>query len=369
MSHRVLLLATENWPNSARYAEGFAAAGCDVLAFASRSASVRQSRFVTERFTYNPFAPVNSLRAALEVADADLIVSCDERGLTLLLRLYREKSEHPNCLSSVIERSLGEPESYSLILSRSTGLAAMREVGVRVPLTLPVDAEANLDTLLRETGLPAVLKADATCGGQGVAIATSSAQAHAAFRRLASPTRLRNFGRFARSRDLHRLIDALVPQTHKISVQRYVEGRVAASAFAAHKGRVVAGFAYEVLDAHKNGLGPPKSIRRIDSPEIDAATRAVAERFGLTGAHGLDFILDSSGAAHLIEINPRATRGGTLPFGLGRDIPFGLASILGTKPEGMRKSLPTDVIDFDAQESVAPSRRTVGAAIPRLSAR
>lgn len=368
MSCRVLLLATETWPNACRYAEGFAAAGCDVLAFAPRSSPVHAGGSVAGGFFYSPFAPLDSLRAALEAGQPDLVVSCDERALTILLRLYREKSEQRRRFSSLIERSLGKPESYELILSRHTGLAAMREAGIRVPLTLPVDTEADLEACLRETGLPAVLKADATCGGQGVAVVQSRSQARAAFRRLSSPTRLRNFARFVRSRDVHLLIDAVLPRSHNVSVQRFVEGRVAASAFAAHEGRVVAGFAYEVLDAYKNGLGPPKSVRRIDSPEIDAATHAVAERFGLTGAHGLDFVCDGSGAAHLIEINPRATRGGVLPFGLGRDIPYGLASIFAASPTGLRKPLDSDVVDFDAQATPARPAAAVGAAAARFSA-
>ena len=368
MRHRILLSATEDWPNATHYADGFSAAGCEVAAFAPRSAPAHASGFVAKSLFYRPLAPVQSLRAAIEAARPDLIVSCDERALITLLKLYDLGKERPTSYASLIERSLGVPENYHGILSRSAGLAAMTEAGVRVPLTLPVDGEDKLDVCIREVGLPAVLKADETCGGQGVAIVRTLPEAHRAYRALVSPTRVRNVARFVRNRNMHFLLDAVAPATRRISVQRFVEGRVAASAFAADKGKIVAGFSYDVLDAQKGGLGPPTTIRRIDCPEMDAATCAVAARFGLTGAHGLDFIRDSAGAAHLIEINPRATRGGTLPFGFGRDIPHGLASMLGAHPSGIRSPLQSDLVDFSASSSPARSSSTTGWAIPRLSA-
>jgi hypothetical protein len=367
MRHRILLSATEDWPNATHYADGFSVAGCEVAAFAPRSAPVHSSGFAAKSLFYRPLAPVQSLRAAIEAARPDLIVSCDERALTTLLKLYNSEAGRATSYAPLIERSLGVPGNYGCILSRAAGLAAMAEAGVRVPLTLPVDGEETLDACIREVGLPAVLKADETCGGQGVAIVRTLPEAHRAYRALMSPMRLRNVARFVRNRNMHFLLEAVAPVTRRISIQRFVEGRVAASAFAADKGKVVAGFSYDVLDAQKGGLGPPTTIRRIDCPEMDAATRAVAARFGLTGAHGLDFIRDSAGAAHLIEINPRATRGGTLPFGFGRDIPHGLASMLGAHPSGIRRPLQSDCVDFSAPPSTAPSSRTAAWAIPALS--
>ena len=369
MGPRIFLAATENWPNAAHYAEGFHVAGCNVSAFAPQSACVQSSGFVSERFFYNPLAPVPSLRAALETAEPVLIVSCDERALKTLLTLYRSLDERSSSLATLIERSLGEPARYPSILSRSDGLTAMREAGVRVPATLPVESEAMLDACIGEIGLPAVVKADETCGGQGVAVVRSQRDAHWAYRRLAAPSRLRTLARFARSRDVHFLLDAAARTEHKISVQAFVEGSVAASAFASDAGKVIAGFAYDVLDAEKGGLGPPRSIRRIDCPEIDAATRVVASHFHLTGAHGLDFIRDRSGAAHLIEINPRATRGGTLPFGVGRDLPYGLATMLGAEPKGIRTPLTCDVVDFSARSNPRSFHSPVKWPAPGLSTR
>ena len=83
---------------------------------------------------------------------------------------------------------------------------------------------------------------------------------------------------------------------------------------------------------------------------MDKAARVVAERFQLSGLHGLDFIRDEAGQTHLIEINPRATQGGTLPFGEGRDLPAALAQILTDSPVGRRSAIGNDVVAFFPRE-------------------
>jgi hypothetical protein len=106
---------------------------------------------------------------------------------------------------------------------------------------------------------------------------------------------------------------------------------------------------YDVLVSHGT-IGPPSVIRRVDCREMMEASRAAAKCFGLSGLHGLDFIRDSSGAVHLIEINPRATQGGTLPFGAGRDLPSALASTLTSEPVGMRRPIDKEIVVFFPRE-------------------
>jgi hypothetical protein len=171
-----------------------------------------------------------------------------------------------------------------------------------------------------------------------------------AYRRLAlPPSRLRSAARSVRRRDPHFLLAALKPLAPSVCLQRFVTGRSAASAFAAHEGKIVGAFCYDALVAQST-LGPPSVIRRLDCPEIETATRVAARRFGLSGLHGLDFIRDQSGATHLIEINPRATQGGTLPFGDGRDLPAALAATLSTDPVGRREAIESDVVAFFPRE-------------------
>jgi len=348
MARKILLYATLKWPSAARYAGGFAAAGCDVYALSPDGAPVQSSRYVSGSHLYNPLTPLRSLRKAIARSAPDLIVPCDDRAVRHLLRLHQSEKGSP--IAGLVARSLGTPENYDRVLSRSASLAALREMGVRVPDTLPVTSEAQLDECLAVTGLPAVLKSDESWGGEGVVIVKTAAEARAAYRKLSSaPSRLRSVARAAKRRDAHFLLAALKPSATAVCVQRFVEGQPAASAFAAHQGGIVGALYYDVLVTHGT-IGPPSVIRRVDCREMADASRAAAQCFGLSGVHGLDFIRDPEGRVHLIEINPRATQGGTLPFGAGRDLPSALASTLTSEPVGMRRPIDKEIVVFFPRE-------------------
>lgn len=348
MARKILLYATLKWPSAARYAGGFAAAGCDVYALSPDGAPVQSSRYVSGNHLYRPLRPLRSLRKAISRTAPDLIVPCDDRAVRHLLRLYQTEKGSP--AAALVARSLGTPENYDRVMSRSGSLAALREMGIRVPDTLPVTSEAELDACLATTGLPAVLKSDDSWGGEGVVIVRTAEEARAAYAKLSNPpSRLRSIARAAKRRDPHFLLAALKPSAPAVCVQRFIEGQPAASAFAADGGRLVGALHYDVLVSHGT-IGPPSVIRRVDCREMMAASTAAAKCFGLSGLHGLDFIRDSSGAVHLIEINPRATQGGTLPFGVGRDLPSALASILSPDPVGMRRAIDKEIVVFFPRE-------------------
>jgi hypothetical protein len=349
MACKILLYSTTLWPSAARYAGGFVTAGCEAFALAPKTAPVMTSRYVTKLFRYNPLAPLKSLRGAIAGATPDLIIACDDRAVATLLRLYH--SEQPGSeIARLLARSMGTPQNYARVLSRSGALNELHAVGVRVPTILPVRSEAELNSSLSTIGLPAVLKSDGSWGGEGVIIVQTIAEAVAAWRKLSRPvSRLRSAVRTVRRRDAHFLAEALRPSRHAVSIQRFVPGTPAASAFAAFEGKVVGAIYYDVLDA-QGGLGPPNVIRRVDSVEMETATKVVAQRFGLSGLHGLDFIRDASGGLQLIEINARATQGGTLPFGAGHDLPSALISAFSNRPVRTRRAIEEDVVVFFPRE-------------------
>jgi hypothetical protein len=347
MKRKVLLSATVGWPSVARYAGGFAAAGCEVYALSPDGAPVCVSRYVHKRYRYSALG--RSLAAAIADCAPDLVVACDDRAVTHLIELHgREKSGSP--VAALIERSLGKPQNYARVVSRYGSLSELREAGVRVPDTFPAADEAELDAALAKAGFPAVLKSDGSWGGEGVAIVHNREEARAALHKLSNPpSRLRSVVRAARRRDAHHLLDALMPQKHSICVQQFIPGKAANSAFAAWQGKVVGTIYYDVLMAEAL-IGPPNVIRRTDCPQIDRATHVVAERFGLSGLHGIDFIRDESGAAYAIEINPRATQGGTLAFGPGHDLPAALASVAFGTAAGKREAIANDIVTLFPRE-------------------
>lgn len=344
MTRKVLLFTTVDWPSTARYAGGFAACHWRVDALAPKGAPVKLSRYVESHHRYAALNAQASLKHAIEASRPDLIVSCDDRAVAHLLRLHeREKG---SWIATLIRRSLGSPESFPEMISRAGSMAAAAEEGIRAPATVPVADEAELDAALSQLGLPAVLKADGSWGGDGVVVARSKEEAVAAFHRLRHPaSRLRNIARALKRKDAHFLLEALKPSRIQVSVQKFVSGRSAASAFASWKGEVVATIHYDVL-VSDGQIGPPNVIRRVDCAEMEEASRRIARRFGLSGIYGLDFIRDETGQAHLIEINPRTTQGGALPFGDGRDMPQALAACVTCAPAARREAIPNDVVAF-----------------------
>src|SRR5262249_12616821 len=157
---------------------------------------------------YRPLAALRSLKAAIEKHGPDLIVCCDERALAVALDLYkREKARNP-AIAGLIARSLGAPDNYPCMLSRLDGLAAMREMGVRVPAMMAVESKADVDKAIAAFGFPLVLKADQSWGGSGVAIARTREEAVAKWRKLSRPaSRLRSLVRTLRRRDAHFLLE------------------------------------------------------------------------------------------------------------------------------------------------------------------
>jgi hypothetical protein len=344
MSCKILISTTVSWTSTARHAAGFALAGCTVEALAPAKAPVTMSRHVSAVHPYRSLAPLRSLREAIRHAAPDLIVSCDDRAVQHLVRLY-DCEPKGSSVARLIERSLGGPREYAGVMSRQTSMEAARSLGIRTPETLPVPDENALETCIDAIGLPAVLKSDGSWGGEGVIIVRERDDALAAYRRLANrPSRLRSLARACRRKDAHYLTSVLAPKSSVVSIQKFVRGRPAASAFAAWHGEVVGAVYYDVLKADGT-VGPPSVIRRVDCPEIDAATKKLARHFRLSGLHGLDFIRDDAGHVHLLEINPRATQGGTLAFGPGRDLASALAGCISPDIEP-RPAIRNDTVVF-----------------------
>jgi hypothetical protein len=353
MARKVLLVTTVGWVSTARYAGGFAAAAWSVDAFCPAGAPVSVSRYVGESHTYRPLRALSSLRKAIAKSAPDLIVACDDRAIGHLLKLFRKELTAQGEDSSIVKllrRSFGALENFDGMMSRAASMQTAVEIGIRTAETVAVANEAELDACLSRLGLPAVLKVDGSWGGDGVVIARSREEAMTAFRRLLRPaSRLRSVARALKRGDAHYLTAALRPSPQHVSVQKFVAGRSAASAFACWQGEITGSLCYDVLVAD-GAIGPPNVIRRVDCPQMAEASRRVAKHFGLSGIFGLDFIRDDAGNVHLIEINPRTTQGGTLAFGQGRDLPSALAASVTQCETSRREAIANDVVVFFPRE-------------------
>jgi hypothetical protein len=136
-----------------------------------------------------------------------------------------------------------------------------------------------------------------------------------------------------------------------VSAQTLITGHEATSTVACWQGTVLAGLHFEVVNK-KYAAGPATVMRLIDNVEMTRAVEKMVRRLNLSGMHGFDFMLEaSSGAAYLIEINPRITQVAHLALGSGRDLPAALtAALLGSNLQPSPKVTENDTITLFPQE-------------------
>jgi hypothetical protein len=268
---------------------------------------------------------------AIESFSPDLVVPCDDRAALHLQQLHAlaGAGKFPAAMQKLAAQSLGSPEACVLAMSRGKLMELAQTEGVRTPATTRVSSAAELGRWLEQHDLPAVLKQDGTWGGQGTAVVRSMGEALDSFERLASPRRVStSLRRLFLDRDPFPVLDALRADPPVITVQQYIQGVPANRAVACWQGKVLAGISVEAIHT-QHATGPATVVRMIDHPEMSTAVARLVSRLGISGLWGADFMLsNSTGAAFLIEVNPRATPVCHLPLGVGRDLPAALVARL-----------------------------------------
>ncbi len=136
-------------------------------------------------------------------------------------------------------------------------------------------------------GLPTVLKANGTCGGDGVRVVHTLEEAERAFRTLQAPPLLaRAVKRALVNQDKTLLWPSLLRRRSVVNAQEFVAGREATSAVACWKGAVLASLHFEVLNKRDSAAGPSSVLRLIENPEMSAAAEKhgpPAESLGTAG--------------------------------------------------------------------------------------
>lgn len=321
---RILVFATARWQLAARIAIQFAACGCRVEVLAPRGHPAECVANVSVLHRFLPLAAMASVFAALEDAAPDVVVPCDDAAVLWLREAYqrcRLRNGHSPELPALLERSLGNVEACVLAGSRSRFMALARSVGVRVPASSEVRSLDELQSWTREHGLPAVLKSDYSFGGQGVTFVRSLAEAERGWAALVRrPGLAEALARALLERDAERLRDWRRPLATALMVQSAVDGQPANRAVACWQGEVLGGVSVEALRT-QHATGPATVVRVINSAEMEAVARTLVRQLGVSGLVGFDFMIEAAtGAAHLIEMNVRATPACHLPSRTGRGL-------------------------------------------------
>ncbi len=300
-------------------------AGCVVDAVCPPDHVMGKIAAVRHSYTYRGFAPLGSFAHAISASRPDLIVPGDDLATPHLHSLHRRGGG----MATLIERSLGMAESFPVVYARTAFIEIARAQGVRSPKTREIANLHDLKRWITDFGLPTVLKANGTSGGEGVRIARTRDQAERAFCALAArPLLARALKRAVVDQDQTLLWPSLLRRRAVVNAQEFIAGREATSTVACWQGQVLASLHFEVLQK-RDAAGPSSVLRLIDHPEMASAAERMVRCLKLSGLHGFDFMLEEqTGQAYLIEINPRSTQVGHLALGPGRDLAAGLYSAI-----------------------------------------
>jgi hypothetical protein len=336
VGYNVLLTDTNRWPNPARLAIRLANAGCTVSAVCPRRHPLLKTSAVHKTFLYSGLRPLDSLTRAIKVANPQIIVPCDDRGVEHLHELFslaRDKGAAGSRVASLLEYSLGPAESFPIVSARYELLKIAREEGVRVPEMSRICGIQDLEEWRINHSFPWVLKSDGTFGGRGVRIAYTSAHATRFFSEISKPFgSMRVFKRLIVNRDPFWLRPWWNNERPAVTAQTYIQGRPANCAVVCWKGEMLAGIGVEVVSS-EGATGPATVVRVIENADMMLAAQRIASRLKLSGFFGLDFMIeDKSGLPYLIEMNPRSTLLCHLPLGPGRDMIAPLFAKLSGQP-------------------------------------
>ncbi len=337
MTIKVLLTNTDRWSTPARLAIGLSSAGCNISAVCpTRGHPLLKTRAVRQTFRYSGLHPLESLKAAIEATNPQIIIPCDDRGVEHLHELHaraRTLGTAGNAIADLIEFSLGSPENYSIVSSRFDLLKVAGEEGIRVPNTRPINTVDELKSCQLTEPFPWVLKVDGTFGGRGVRLAYTPEQAKLFFLEIKRQfVAKRVLKRLIVNRDSFWLRPWWKRTNPAVTYQAYIKGRPANCAVACWKGKVLSGIGVEVVSSQ--GLtGPANVVRVVENAEMMLAAVKIARRLQLSGFFGLDFIIeDETRNPYLIEMNPRCTILCQLRLGKGRDMIGALCTQLSGEP-------------------------------------
>jgi hypothetical protein len=340
-----------------------AGAGCNVEAVCPARHPLRRTKSIRRAHVYHGLAPLFSFARAISTAHPDFIISGDDLATQHLHRLYareQKKQQPDSMMCALIERSLGSSDSFPIVDARSAFMDVAREVAVRVPATQVIRNTNDLRDSITRTGLPIVLKANGTSGGDGVRITHTLADAERCFEELqAPPLFAKAVKRALLDQDKTLLWPSILRHRPVVNAQAYVAGHEATSTVVCWQGVVLASLHFEVVKK-ASSAGHATVVRQIENPEMSAGVEAVVRRLGLSGFFGFDFMLETGTRnAYLIEVNPRSTQVGHLSLGAGHDLPAALYAVLsGKSVQPSPKTTENDTVALFPQEWIRDPEST-----------
>jgi len=315
---------------AARLAAAMHRHGCDVNAVCPLRHPLTHVTGMGRIYPYGGISPTAGLQRAMRECRPDIVVPCDDGVVVHIHALY----DSDPSLRAVIERSLGSPDSYSIVGNRYRLLSLAAEIGIRVPRTRKVTEPSELEEWHKNVSPRAVVKVDGGSGGNGVIISDSLKESIAAFREFRVPwSAATAWKRLVIDRDPLSLWLRRHSSVREVSVQEFIPGRPANSMVACWRGKLL-GVVSVVVVAAEGPTGAATVVRVVRNEKMKNAAELIVSRLNLSGFFGLDFIMESgTGIPYLIEMNPRCTQLGHIELAGTGSLAGALCAALKGEPQ------------------------------------
>jgi hypothetical protein len=314
----ILILATEpDWLGIARLPEALKRVGFRVGVMCPRGSPIGFTSFVDRRWLIDETVTTiaGTHKIIQHVVDEWLperIVPGDDKAAHVLHNMLATRTDpgRASPLRTLLLNSLGDPERYREIMLKSALPETAGACAVEIPpaLVLPGDAEAA--AFVQEHAFPVMLKPDFGVAGSGLAFCQTDGELREHLERLRANKRA------------------------AFTLQKFIEGQSAGVSCVASQGRLLEAIIY-ASDRRVYDYGPTAVSRRLDRPDIIAATGRLIRHFGFNGFAGLDFIIEGrTGKALLLEFNPRPAPMAARAHLMGVDLAGAyMAALTNTEPQ------------------------------------
>jgi len=304
---RVLIVGTRLSTLPAALALRMQATGIDVRAVAPFSRFLDAIPLDFRRgFRGGNFAKL--VERAIRDFRPDQIVPCDDYAASILHRL--QATQHGSSdgdIAELIVASLGDPSGYDIACSRSRLLVLAAELGISVPLTVPITSVEDAAAALAATGGDVIVKTDGSYGGLGVRRASTVAEIMEFLAQASRPnSRVRALKDTLRGGNTLAFVERRDFRPPAVTAQSIIVGYPANRAVLCERGKVLAGVTVGVREAMPNN-GPASVVETIRHARIEDDVATLVRKLGLSGFHGFDFMIDGDGRSWLLELNPRVT--------------------------------------------------------------
>ena len=306
------MVTASRWAHTAFVAARLQETGFAVAALCPRKGALRHTSGIDRFYDYSRLRRVQCALRAIRDCSPVLLVPGDDEAAGALYDL------HARCRTSdgaeakgvcqLIEESLGPSASFSTVQSKLGIVRLARDCGIRVPDTREIASRDELVEFVRTAKFPFLLKQEETSGGRGIAIVRSADAAVGEYQNLQRRPKTDGLRDLVFRFDIASLAKLISRASGpRVSAQTYIEGRPANRAVACWKGEVLAGITVLAVETNPPGFGTASVVEAINHAEIADAVQILVAKLGLSGFCGFDFVVDESGRAHLLELNPRLT--------------------------------------------------------------